>query len=90
MTEHADSCSNNHHSGKTCWTLGVNPRQVLGTVRMPKVRSNNKGRGRRRTKENEDIQGKQRQCQANRHSEREEVDFMLDLCQGALCEELFP
>jgi hypothetical protein len=30
---------------------GVNPRQVLGTVRMPKVRSKNKGRGRRRTKE---------------------------------------
>jgi hypothetical protein len=39
-------------------------------------------------RKDEDIQGKQRQCQANRHNEREEVDFMLDLCQGALCKEL--
>jgi hypothetical protein len=36
---------------KNCWTLVVNLRKVMGTMRTPKVISNNKGRGRGRTNE---------------------------------------
>jgi hypothetical protein len=55
---------------------------------MPKVRSSNKGRGKRRTRERQSHPREVKTMPSKQCSEREEVDFMLDLCQGALCEEL--